>query len=97
MAIQSFGDKATREFYETGKLKKAAGWQGVSKVALRKLDMLHYAAELSDLKSPPSNRLEDLKGNLAGLHSIRVNDQWRVVFRWTTQGPEDVKIVDYHK
>lgn len=97
MAIQSFIDKATLEFYETGKLKKAVGWQSVAKVALRKLDMLHYAAELSDLKSPPNNRLEELKGNLKGLHSIRVNDQWRVVFRWTAQGPENVRIMDYHK
>lgn len=97
MAIQSFEDKATQEFYETGKLKKGAGWHSVAKVALRKLDMLHYAAELGDLKSPPNNRLEELRGDLKGLHSIRVNDQWRVVFKWTAQGPKDVKIVDYHK
>lgn len=97
MAIQSFYDNATQEFYETGKLKKGAGWQAVAKVALRKLDMLHYAAELSDLKSPPNNRLEELKGYLKGLHSIRVNDQWRVVFKWTAQGPKDVRIMDYHK
>lgn len=97
MAIQSFSDKATQEFYETGKLKKAVGWQAVAKVALRKLDMLHYAAELSDLKSPPNNRLEELKGDLKGLHSIRVNDQWRVIFKWTAQGPKDVRIIDYHK
>jgi proteic killer suppression protein len=59
--------------------------------------MLHYAAELSDLKSPPNNRLEELKGDLKGLHSIRVNDQWRVVFKWTAQGPKNVRIMDYHK
>ena len=97
MAIQSFADKATQEFYGTGKLKKATGWQAVAKVVLRKLDMLHYAAELSDLRSPPNNRLEELKGDLKGLHSIRVNDQWRVVFKWTAQGPKDVTIIDYHK
>ena len=64
-------------------------------VAARKLDMLDYAEALGDLASPPGNRLEALKGDLAGFHSIRVNDRWRVVFRWTT-GPEDVDIRDYH-
>jgi proteic killer suppression protein len=52
--------------------------------------------ELTDLASPPGNRLEALKGNLAGYHSIRINDQWRVVFRWTGSGPDDVDILDYH-
>ena len=58
--------------------------------------MLDYAEALGDLASPPGNRLETLKGDLAGFHSIRVNDRWRVVFRWTTTGPEDVDIRDYH-
>jgi len=58
--------------------------------------MLDYAHELRDLKSPPGNRLEALKGDLAGFHSIRINDQWRVVFRWTENGPVDVDIRDYH-
>lgn len=62
----------------------------------RKLDMLDYASEITDLASPPGNRLEALKGDLAGFHSIRVNDQWRVVFRWTASGPADVDIRDYH-
>ena len=61
-----------------------------------KLDMLDYAHKLTDLASPPGNRLEALKGNLAGFHSIRINDQWRVVFRWTDSGPADVDILDYH-
>lgn len=73
------------------------GWQNIAKVAERKLDALDYAGELSDLKSPPNNQLEALKRNLKGLHSIRINDQWRVVFRWTSSGPEDVRIMDYHK
>jgi proteic killer suppression protein len=64
--------------------------------ARRKLIMINNAARLSDLTSPPGNRLEALRGGLAGRHSIRVNDQWRVVFRWTENGPEDVEIVDYH-
>lgn len=58
--------------------------------------MLNRASRLDDLRVPPGNRLEALKGSLAGLHSIRVNDQFRVCFRWTPEGPEDVEIVDYH-
>ena len=58
--------------------------------------MLDYAQQLDDLRSPPGNRLEALKGNLAGFHSIRINDQWRVIFRWTDAGPTEVDVVDYH-
>ena len=58
--------------------------------------VLNRAGKLEDLRVPPGNRLEALKGNLAGLHSIRVNDQYRVCFRWSPEGPEDVEIVDYH-
>lgn len=58
--------------------------------------MLDYAAALTDLLSPPGNRLEALRGNLKGLHSIRVNDQWRIVFRWSADGPDQVDVVDYH-
>jgi toxin HigB-1 len=58
---------------------------------------VNSAAVLGDLAAPPGNRLEVLSGNLAGSHSIRINDQWRVVFRWTNAGPEDVEIMDYHK
>lgn len=58
--------------------------------------MVNNAERLEDLKSPPGNRLEALKGDLAGRHSVRVNDQWRIVFRWTADGPDDVEIVDYH-
>lgn len=58
--------------------------------------MLDYATALLDLARPPANRLEALKGDLKGFHSIRVNDQWRVIFRWTSAGPTDVDIVDYH-
>lgn len=64
--------------------------------AMRKLAMLNRAARLDDLRVPPGNRLEALKGNRAGLHSIRINDQFRVCFHWTPEGPEDVEIVDYH-
>lgn len=65
-------------------------------VARRKLIMVNNAERLEDLKSPPGNRLEALKGDLAGRHTVRVNDQWRIVFRWTADGPDDVEIVDYH-
>ncbi len=65
-------------------------------VAQRKLEMLDAAAELRDLASPPGNRLEALAGRRKGQHSIRINDQWRVCFRWTATGPENVEIVDYH-
>ena len=66
------------------------------KVAPRKLDMLNAAHTLSDLNSPPGNRLEALKGDLSGHHSIRINDQWRIIFQWTANGPSNVQIVDYH-
>lgn len=96
MAILSFSDPATEHFFNTGKTKAKSGWASIQKVARRKLDMLHYAVQLTDLKVPPGNRLEELKGNLAGRHSIRINDQWRIVFRWTPSGPTEVRIMDYH-
>ena len=68
----------------------------MAKVARRKLDMVNAAHALDDLKVPPGNRLEGLKGNLAGKHSIRINDQWRVVFRWQDGAAHEVRIADYH-
>ena len=68
----------------------------LSKIARRKLVQLNNAGAIRDMYAPPGNRLEALSGNLAGRHSIRINDQWRIVFRWTSSGPEDVEIVDYH-
>ncbi len=96
MSIQSFSDSDTERFFLAGQLGKSLGWANVSRVAMRKLDMLHYAARLSDLRSPPGNRLELLGGDLIGFHSIRINDQWRIVFRWTDAGPSEVRITDYH-
>ncbi|MFN3547601.1 MAG: type II toxin-antitoxin system RelE/ParE family toxin [Mesorhizobium sp.] len=64
--------------------------------AERKLRAIDHAQDLRDLRSPPGNRLEALKGSRAGQHSIRINDQWRICFRWTAAGAEDVEIVDYH-
>jgi proteic killer suppression protein len=68
----------------------------IQSIALRKLRMLNQARVLSDLRIPPANRLEALRGSRAGQHSIRINDQWRICFRWSTHGASDVEIVDYH-
>jgi len=96
VAIQSFGDKATERFFVTGRAGPGVGWASVQGIVRRKLDMVHYAFKLSDLRSPPGNRLESLRGKLEGSHSIRVNDQWRVVFNWTANGPARVRVTDYH-
>ncbi len=91
--IKSFKCKDTRKLFETG---KSARFGSILKVATRKLTQLEAAATLEFLRSPPGNRLEALKSDREGQFSIRVNDQWRVCFRWTPEGPEDVEIVDYH-
>lgn len=96
MAIASFGDQETRFFFELGRVPKRVGWQKTAKIAKRKLDMLHYAAELNDLRSPPGNRLELLRGTWKDFYSIRINEQWRIVFRWHNKRAEEVQIVDYH-
>ena len=96
VAIQSFASLAVERFFMEGRIAKGVGWAKIASVAARKLDMLDYAGALGDLASPPGNRLEALRGDLAGLHSIRINDQWRVVFRWTPAGPAEVDIRDYH-
>lgn len=96
MAIQSFSDDSTEIFFRKSTLEKGIGWADVRKIAQRKLDMLHYAAQLSDLNAPPGNRLELLKGDLNGYHSVRINDQWRIVFIWSEAGPTNVRITDYH-
>ena len=93
MAIRSFKDADTESLFNGARVKR---FVNIEAVAMRKLAMLNRASRLDDLRVPPGNRLEVLKGNLAGLHSIRVNDQFRVCFRWTPEGPEDVEIVDYH-
>jgi proteic killer suppression protein len=92
--IRSFADKETEAFFNEGKCP--ASWRSFQKVAARKLDMVDAAVRLDDLRSPPGNRLEALKGDRKGQHSIRINDQYRVCFRWTDDGPEDVAITDYH-
>lgn len=96
MAIQGFASRPVGRFFADGVVPRGAGWARVARIASRKLDMLDYANAPSDLRSPPGNRLEQLRGRLAGQHSIRINDQWRIVFRWTAAGPTDVDILDYH-
>lgn len=96
MAIRSFGDSLTETFFLTGRAGPKCKWRNVVPVAKRKLDMIHYAIRLEDLRSPPGNRLEALREDYAGYWSIRINDQWRVVFRWSDEGADDVEIIDYH-
>ena len=95
LAIQGFADRDTEALFRTGRCP--ARWRQVSRVAMRKLDMLNAATRLSDLGALPGNRLEPLAGNRQGQHSIRVNDRWRVCFVWTEFGPDRVEIVDYHR
>lgn len=91
--IQSFKCTDTQKLFETGRSKR---FSSIATVATRKLALLDAAETLAFLRSPPGNRLEALKGDRAGQHSIRVNDQWRVCFRWTDSGAADIEIVDYH-
>jgi len=91
--IQSFADADTQALFQTEKNRRFAA---IGRVALRKLIQMNRARALTDLAVPPGNRLEALKGNFSGYHSIRINRQWRIVFRWTEQGPADVQIQDYH-
>lgn len=76
--------------------RRVARFRNIERVATRKLQMLDGATELRDLRAPPANRLEALKGDRGGQHSIRINDQWRLCFVWTAAGPERVEITDYH-
>jgi proteic killer suppression protein len=96
MSIISFKHSQLKVFMETGIPPKNSSWQPIAKIALRKLDMLNYAKSLNDLKSPIGNRLEALKGDLINFYSLRINDQWRIIFQWTAKGPIEVEIVDYH-
>jgi proteic killer suppression protein len=95
MTIRSFKSKELREFFEIGKVPRKVGWGSLEKVARRKLDLLNFAQELKDLKSPPSNHLEKLMGDLYGYYSIRINAQWRIIFQWE-DCPYNIEIVDYH-
>ena len=91
--IKGFRCADTQALFETGKSKR---FSNIAKVATRKLAQLDAANTLEFLRSPPGNRLEALAGYRKGQFSIRVNDQFRLCFRWTTEGPIDIEIVDYH-
>lgn len=96
--IVPFRDKGTEDVFDgrgTRNARKACP-SDLVRVARRKLDLLNQAAALGDLRAPPNNHLEKLKGDREGQYSIRINDQWRVCLRWTESGAEDVEIVDYH-
>lgn len=95
MAIRTFKDQELERFFETGHVPRNVSWIFLAKIVKRKLDMLQYAAEIKDLQSPPNNRLERLKGKLSEYYSIRINDQWRIIFKWKDE-PFDVQIIDYH-
>lgn len=91
--IRSFADKETAALFHSERSRRFAAF---ARVALRKLIQMNQAVTLGDLAVPPGNRLEALQGDLAGLHAIRINEQWRITFRWTAYGPEQVRITDYH-
>ena len=92
--LRSFRDKETRLVWERQRVRKLD--EATHRLALRKLLILDAADVLGDLRVPPGNRLEKLKGDRAGSYSIRIDQQWRICIRWTTAGPEDIEIVDYH-
>ena len=92
--IKSFADRETERLFRRERVKRFGA--NIQRVALRKLRMLDAATALDDLKVPPANRLEKLKGDRSGQYSIRINRQWRLCFRWQGGDAHDVEIVDYH-
>jgi proteic killer suppression protein len=95
--IVSFANKLAEDLFEDKNSKEVRSFPNeLHRAARRKVLYLHDAAELVDLKVPPGNKLEALKGDRAGYHSIRINNQWRIVFRWNNGNAEDVSVEDYH-
>lgn len=92
--ILSFGDKETKKIYEGERIKGLS--TELQETARRKLRMLNNAQDMNDLRVPPSNRLEKLKGELNAFYSIRINDQWRIMFKWDNGNATEVAIIDYH-
>ena len=96
--IRSFGNKSTEDFYHgrrTSHARRIAA--SLRSAAVRKLNLINAAAVIEDLRVPPGNRLEKLSGELKDYHSIRINDQWRVIFRWSDGGADEVELIDYHR
>ena len=94
--ILSFGDKTTEDLFNGIGSKSTRVFQTILKVVRRKPDMINTARRLADLMSPPNNRLELLKGTLKGFYCIRVNDQYRIIFKWQNGNAHEVQITDYH-
>lgn len=92
--IVSFGDKNTEKIWNGERVKRFPN--EIQEISRRKLRMLNNSQNLTDLQIPPSNRLEKLKGNLKEFYSIRINDQWRIVFKWNNGNAFNVEIIDYH-
>ena len=96
--IVSFGNKMTNDIYHGINSKDARKFPGnLNSIAFRKLDMINSSNSINDLRVPPGNRLEILKGNLSGFHSIRINEQFRIIFKMNGSNVEQVQIIDYHK
>ena len=96
--IRSFGNKSTADFYHgrsSAQSRKVPS--AIRANALRKLDMLNAATTVQDLRSPPGNKLDKLSGDLSEFHSVRINQQWRLIFRWVDGCAEDIEITDYHR
>ncbi|MDP2412497.1 type II toxin-antitoxin system RelE/ParE family toxin [Daejeonella sp.] len=92
--INSFGNKETRKIWEGERIRGLP--VKIQEIARRKLRMLNNSQNVSDLMIPPSNRLEKLKGNFKSFYSIRINDQWRIIFQWKNGNAEQVEVIDYH-
>ena len=96
MEIKTFGNKETEKFVKTGSLKKGCKWRSLANIAQRKIDMIIFADSIDDLRIPPNNRLEKLTHSLSGFWSIRINDQFRVIFKCERNKIFGIKITDYH-
>ena len=92
--INSFGSKDTEKTWNGERVKNLP--QEIQQIGRRKLRMLNNSQSIADLKIPPSNRIEKLSGNLKNFYSIRINDQWRIIFKWESNNAEEVEIIDYH-
>ena len=92
--IVSFGNKETEKIWNAERIKKIPN--EIQDIARRKLRMLNNSQNIADLQVPPSNRLEKLKGSLKDFYSIRINNQWRIIFKWNTGNASEVEIIDYH-